>query len=542
MSGGHCDFQTCRRKFLLLPSVLPKCFHSLELKRLSAGKFVLPDSYRLAVRFLLRRTSEPSSTRQSHDEQKRQESNQFICRIRCYSGPIIVPEAVCRQIRMLQEPLCDEIEIAGGADSFESHDLAASLNAEITSGVRERDVELAVVNAESLESDTSPIHIISEPCKERFLGFFLAIAFLVPCILVVSVVANEWISSPSQRGWLILGFAFYIMTAMRYLWKYFIEVFEGMYYLKVELRRLVCPTLFDAVTNGIAKKVEQQGRTCSRDQETVQTHDEVTGDFEVKFRFWSSQARTVHLQIDGNTTGTQLDELNEQHENTCVTVKVQYYPGEDIVTGRDSRVERREVMVLTVRTSTKKVLAVKKVLQQWLEDCYNKWVQPDASVVKVFALEETSSDWVPTWACYRKKPFKSTSGSGQTFYLARNCLRNVLADAKLWSNTALRVYLVYGPPGVGKSEFTIWLAGQMQLPVYRLCLSNPRLTDDRLAQLLSQSAITYNSVLIQVDEFQQTVARWVRSAKCESNIDKIQGLLQEAFVNVLRVRQRWGVE
>ena len=61
-------------------------------------------------------------------------------------------------------------------------------------------------------------------------------------------------------------------------------------------------------------------------------------------------------------TGIQLDDINEHHDKTCVTVKVQYYPSEDIVTGRDSRVERREVMVLTVKTSTKKVLCVKKVL------------------------------------------------------------------------------------------------------------------------------------------------------------------------------------
>ena len=75
-------------------------------------------------------------------------------------------------IRLLQVPLCDESENAGGADSLESHDLAASLNAEIRSGVRERDVELTVVNADALESDTSPIHIISEARKERFLFFF----------------------------------------------------------------------------------------------------------------------------------------------------------------------------------------------------------------------------------------------------------------------------------------------------------------------------------------------------------------------------------
>ena len=47
--------------------------------------------------------------------------------------------------------------------------------------------------------------------------------------------------------------------------------------------------------------------------------------------------------------------------------------------------------------------------------------------------------------------------------------------------------------------------------MYRLCLSSPRLTDDRLAQLLSQSAIGHNSILVQVDEFQETVRRWIRA-------------------------------
>ena len=79
--------------------------------------------------------------------------------------------------------------------------------------------------------------------------------------------------------------------------------------------------------------------------------------------------------------------------------------------------------------------------------------------------------------------------------------------------SALRVYLVSGLPGVGKSEFTIWLAGQLGLPVYRLCLSSSRLTDDRLAQVLSPSAITFNSVLLQVDEFQSALRRWDATEK-----------------------------
>ena len=81
-------------------------------------------------------------------------------------------------------------------------------------------------------------------------------ALIVPVVTVVIVVAGEWVSSPSQRGWLILGFGFYIMTTLRSLWGYFIQVYEGMFHLKVELRRLVCLTLFDAVTVSIAQQAE----------------------------------------------------------------------------------------------------------------------------------------------------------------------------------------------------------------------------------------------------------------------------------------------
>ena len=435
-----------------------------------------------------------------------------------------------------QESTIDGAERAEGPaqSTHMSGDLATPLRSGSASGGAGCDVELAALNAVLSGSRRSQIHIIAQPCKERLLGLLLAIALIVPTATVVTVVAAEWVSSPSQRGWLILGFGFYIMTAMRSLWGYFIQAYEGMFHLKVELRRLVCPTLFDAVTDGIAQKAEEQGQTCSRAQETVQAHDALTGDFQVQFRFWSSRPRTVHLQLAADRSGIRENQIGEQRQNAPVTVQVQYQPGEDIVTGRDSRVERREIMVLTVKTSASKVLADKEVLRQWLENCYNKWVQPDAAIVNVFALQETSTDWVPEWKLERAKPYKTASGTGQAFYLERDCLNTVIADAQLWSGTALRVYLVIGPPGVGKSEFTIWLAGQMQLPVYRLCLSNPRLTDDRLAQLLSQSAITYNSVLMQVDEFQETVMRWVRAAESEEGASDTSGVTAGGFCECLQ--------
>ena len=72
--------------------------------------------------------------------------------------------------------------------------LLSPLNVMTASGIPQRDVVLAVVNAELSDSDTSHIRIISEPCKGRFLGFFLTNALLVPFIIVVITVPNEWMS------------------------------------------------------------------------------------------------------------------------------------------------------------------------------------------------------------------------------------------------------------------------------------------------------------------------------------------------------------
>ena len=75
-------------------------------------------------------------------------------------------------------------------------------------------------------------------------------------------------------------------------------------------------------------------------------------------------------------------------------IQVLYRPGEEVVLGRDSRQERREVIVLSVRTSKETILADKKLLCQWLNSCYATWVKPVAGVVNIYALQESSTDQV----------------------------------------------------------------------------------------------------------------------------------------------------
>ena len=393
------------------------------------------------------------------------------------------------------------------------------------------DVEMAPTSAEPSDSSRAKpsAEIVEETQKERLLAILLAIALVVPGIAFAVAIIDQWASSPSQRGWLILGFGFYILAALKALWESILRLYDRIFYLRVELRRIVCPTLFEAVSNSIAEEAEKAGRTCSWDQEAVQEHDQLTGDFAVKMRFWSSQPRTIRMRlvevedcVEQSDTGTPRHATERPGRGHAterpgrlprreLVAEVRYSPGEDVVTGRDSRVERREMLVLRVTTSAERVLEDKAMIRRWLKNCHDKWMEQAEGVVKVFALQESSSDWVPTWAFERVRQVKSSQSTGQEFYLERDSLKTILADAQLWSGSALRVYLVRGPPGVGKSEFIIWLAAQLKLPVYRLCLSSPKMTDDRLAQLLSQSAVTHNEVLVQVDEFQETVNRWKQS-------------------------------
>ena len=357
-------------------------------------------------------------------------------------------------------------------------------------------------SSSSRGSGIPPVHVIKHRFRDYMISVLLLVAISVPSITVAGVVATQWQSNSSQRGWLILGFGFYIVAGLRWLGSMLLQLSAQLLYLRVEVRRFASSTLFDAITDAVASEAEKLGQTSSFDQEAVQHHDEVTGKIAVKFKFWSSQPRKVEIAIAGplNVDGQTSPEMK---------VQICFEPGDYFSVGRESRSERRDTLVLWVRTSSSTVLSDKRILSQWLEESYSKHMKPTPEVVNIYALQESSSDWVPEWKFERVKPCKSTESAGQAFFLERKSLGSILADAKLWSSSTLRVYMVTGPPGVGKSEFTIWMAGQLGLPVYRLSLTNRQLTDERLAQLLSQSSVSFNSVLVQIDEFQETVKRWM---------------------------------
>lgn len=351
----------------------------------------------------------------------------------------------------------------------------------------------------------------------------LAMLILMPAVVVAQVLITEWRTRPSQRGWLVLGFGYYIAGALRHLWTKLSQLCMENFYLRLELRRMNNSTLFDAVTEALASEAEKTGDSCSPDQDIMQDHDSLTGKLTIKLRYWGSQNRTVYVRLYPGDPSEA-----EEGVHICVCFK----PGEDVVCGREHRLQRREVLVIWARTSPANVMSHKDLVIRWLEGAYQNYVKPVKNVVDINALQESSSDWVPEWKFERARPCKNVELTGQGFFLKNQCINNTLLDAKLWASTALRVYLIMGPPGVGKSEVTVWIAGQLGLPIYRLSLLSGTLSDERLAQLLSPSSLKVDSVVVQVDEFQETLDEWLNSKNNQGSPKT--GVTPEGFCQVLQ--------
>ena len=80
--------------------------------------------------------------------------------------------------------------------------------------------------------------VVEGRCLDYVISALLLVAIAVPSITVVVVVATEWQTAPSQRGWLILGFGFYIVASLRYLGSLLMKSCEQILYKEPRYRRL----------------------------------------------------------------------------------------------------------------------------------------------------------------------------------------------------------------------------------------------------------------------------------------------------------------
>eukprot|EP00929_Paragymnodinium_shiwhaense_P034607 TRINITY_DN18802_c0_g1_i1.p1 TRINITY_DN18802_c0_g1~~TRINITY_DN18802_c0_g1_i1.p1 ORF type:complete len:447 (+),score=82.06 TRINITY_DN18802_c0_g1_i1:486-1826(+) len=252
-------------------------------------------------------------------------------------------------------------------------------------------------------------------------------------------------------------------------------------------------TLFNAVVNQIEEVAEARNETASSAVEAFTGYDKSIGRTQVRMRFSGKTNRTLRMELAGGRRLTAT-----------------FSRGDDVICGRDHSVQSREKVVLHLAGSNQR-LADKKLMKEWLLSCVERFRKPPKNIVEVIALDQTSTDWIPEWQTRCVRSIKKFEGVGNGFFLKRQSIMPILADASTWCGKELRIYLIIGPPGTGKTELTIWLAGYLRVPLYRLSLNDVRLSDPVFAQLVSPTSLRHDNAVIQIDEFQETLARWQRS-------------------------------
>ena len=139
------------------------------------------------------------------------------------------------------------------------------------------------------------IHVVRTGWMMHLIGAALFAALLIPTALIAYVMLDSWKNNPANRSWLILGLGFYIGAALKGIYEALVRVYHRLWFLRVEIRRVMSATLFDAVSNILAEEAELNGETCSWDTEASQEHDDVTGEYSVKLGFWGSCARSLRV-------------------------------------------------------------------------------------------------------------------------------------------------------------------------------------------------------------------------------------------------------
>ena len=320
-----------------------------------------------------------------------------------------------------------------------------------------------------------------------------------------------------ENSYTQLWLLFTLMAPLTYMYniafRRAVLLYEKIFWVRVELDSMKSKALYNAVSVAIEEAAERRNDTASADMLGTAEFDRKMGRTLVNLSYWSSRPKIVRLQI----RDVQLQWRK---------LRVDFECGADIVCGRDNSVQNRGSLVLRLAASGD-LLADKRILLQWLNDCLTAYQAPANDVVEVIALDESSKDWVLEWKVRSVWPMKRTDGMGHAFFLKRSCSVDLLSDACNWFGQTVRCYLITGPPGTGKTELTIWLAGYLKLPLYRLSLNDSRLTDQLFAQLVSPTGMSHDNVVLQIDEFQETLQRW------ESGRDS-KGVSMGGFCEVLQ--------
>ncbi|KAK6538030.1 hypothetical protein TWF694_010923 [Orbilia ellipsospora] len=131
-------------------------------------------------------------------------------------------------------------------------------------------------------------------------------------------------------------------------------------------------------------------------------------------------------------------------------------------------------------------------IQEFLQETKRLYLDQEGTKIPIF--KAVHGVWGSRWKCAIVRHARhidniSLDKSVKTPIL--NDVREFLKPtaAKWYANRGIpyrRGYLFHGPPGTGKTSFTLALAGTFGLPIYNLSLGDPTITEEKLLQYFAE--------------------------------------------------------
>ena len=141
------------------------------------------------------------------------------------------------------------------------------------------------------------LHVVPAPTFKRLAVWGLAALCIVVGVGTSALLLNEWVQNPNQRGWLLLGSAFYVFAILKYLWDEFQRIWTQTMTLQAFVDRRSSQSLFEGITERVEKACNPVSDSSSRDVEIFLQYDKIKRFSEVKLRFWGQTSRSMRVVL-----------------------------------------------------------------------------------------------------------------------------------------------------------------------------------------------------------------------------------------------------
>jgi DNA polymerase III delta prime subunit len=238
---------------------------------------------------------------------------------------------------------------------------------------------------------------------------------------------------------------------------------------------------------------------------------------------WKEESGVVAKKADKIVYSPQGQEspIEVQYEGHAITVYIAPF-GQPQVTGRDRQLSQ-QFQLHFYAYGYEGTAVIKRLIQHALDD---EVKNVNTNTTKVFVL--SGNWWEGLWTKAMEKPKRDKS----SVVLDLDLSEKLVTDAKSFLGRGewyrkrgipyRRGYLLYGPPGTGKTSFAQVMAAELNANICLLTLTDPGLSDNRLAESMRDAP--EGSIILLEDVDAVFVDRRSSTSKAEPGVS-FSGLL-----------------